>query len=172
MYRSPLAYHPDWLAINRQAWIKESPQEFAAHRWEEPSDGDRDTYEECIVAIEGAINASRKILELEDDWDNEGSVGYDRETWERATTFLRSLTRLAFDLFGMPLTFPAISPADDGSIDLYWDQGDCGLLVNFPADPNADATYFGRDENGFTTGGSVPVTARPNFLAAWLTTQR
>ena len=109
--RTAQAYHPDWLQINRQAWMGEAVPGIAPHTWEDVSPPDR-THQRRIFQIEQAVEDSRSILALQDDWDDEGSVGYRVDTWERATTFLRSLTRLAYDLFGLPLSVPMISPAD------------------------------------------------------------
>lgn len=89
-------------------------------------------------AIEEVITRSQSILDLQDDWDGEGSPGYSRETWERAIAFLRRLVKMA------DIPAPVISPAERGSIDLYWSTDDSSLLINFSPDDTFDA-YFGRN---------------------------
>src|SRR2546425_12031179 len=42
--------------------------------------------------LQAAIEDSRSILSLEDNWDHEGSPGgYSKSTWDRVTGFLNSL---------------------------------------------------------------------------------
>ena len=41
-----------------------------------------------ISYILDTVRESRRILEFEDDWDDEGSPAYSQSTWKRATDFL------------------------------------------------------------------------------------
>jgi len=124
----------------------------------------------AIVGILDAINRSRTILSLADDWDGEGAVGYSTATWERATLFLLRQAKLAADQFHVALEVPGISPADQGSIDLFWRAQDRRLLVNFPADEGAPATYYGENRKGDTISGHINTESARADLIAWLAT--
>lgn len=117
-------------------------------------------------AIETVIQDSEWIFRLQDDWDGEGSRGYSREIWKRATEFLHALAVEHWLSIA-----PSIAPAENGSIDLYWRLPDRTLLVNFS--PESDvASYFGRVVNGDdTTGGYVQGRRNRQQLVAWLTSK-
>jgi hypothetical protein len=119
--------------------------------------------------LENLISSSMWITELEDDWDDEGSQGYSRDTWERATKFLRKQVEVLKDDFCcIPVPFPQIAPADKGSIDLFWKLDDRQLLVNVPSDSSRLATYYGENANGESTSGKFSTSRRNFVLAAWL----
>src|SRR6266516_1433751 len=42
----------------------------------------------ALKPLEEAIEQSRRLLSLKDDWDGEGALGYNKVTWVRATDFL------------------------------------------------------------------------------------
>lgn len=98
-------------------------------------------------AIEGAIEASRSMLDLKADWDDSGARTIDISTWSRATTLLRDI---AIDV-GDVLPTPHISPCADGSIDLYWNTGEFTLLINVkPEGASAASDYYGERQDGTT----------------------
>src|SRR5271165_742010 len=79
--------------------------------------------------LKAEIEQASKMLELEDDWDGEGSQTYSRDTFNRAVAFL---TRHSEQLkpYGIRLPVPKIGPGPDGSIDLHWKRRSWELLVN------------------------------------------
>ena len=124
-----------------------------------------------VRAINDAIEDSRRILDLGEDWDDQGSPGYQESTWRRATGFLAEMARVARTTLGLPLPVPMISPAGGGSIDLYWRDEQRSLLVNIPSDPAELGTYYGQNDLGDTTAGQLnPASARIH-LVAWLAQQ-
>ena len=118
--------------------------------------------------IDAAIERSRFILSLREDWDDAGSAGYSIETWQRAVAFLRGHSDFTHRIFGFGLPAPAISPADTGSIDLYWRTIDKSLLINFPDAAAEPATYFGRLAKGGTISGQIAAGSLRPELVAWL----
>jgi hypothetical protein len=117
------------------------------------------------------INASRSMLELEDDWDGEGSPGYEEATWRRAVDFLvRNASRLNNE-YGLALQSPRIRKGPRGSIDLHWHVTDRELLVNIPAKQGLPADYYGDDGAG---GQQIKGTLDPEIqgyhLMLWLVT--
>ena len=118
-----------------------------------------------IDPIETEIEASREVLELEDNWDGEGSEGYTMVTWNAAVGLVRGLRHLA-SLFGQ-LPPPEIGPAEGGSLDLHWDLSTGSMLINVGAGANHPCTYFGQSVDGTTLAGKLELTDI-RFVAAWL----
>lgn len=116
------------------------------------------------------IKASRGIANLTDNWDGEGSPGYDEATVGRAARFLKGHW-VAARRSGLDIGFPRINPADSGSLDVYWSKDDRDLLVNFPS-ADGPATYFGRDAEGNTFAGEIAGNGIRSDLIAWLGQQK
>jgi hypothetical protein len=119
--------------------------------------------------IEEAIDRSKEILDYGDDFDGEGSPGYEAATWIRATELLRRMVRLYVETFGQPVPTPRVMPGPNGSIDIDWTLGDRVLLLNVPRDPNQHAGYFGKTETGITTKGKLDTGAKYEWVLLWLT---
>ena len=96
----------------------------------------------AVDRLERAIEESRRILDLHDDWDGDGSPGYAEPTWRQAVTILRRLSREA-----RHLPVPSIAPAEAGSVDLYWGKPRQDLLLNVPAQPDEPVAYYGTRGN-------------------------
>lgn len=125
----------------------------------------------ALRQIEDEIKASRYMLDLGDDWDDEGAPGYRRETWERATGFVRQAAREFAELTGRPAPAPRISHGPESSVDILWDVESRRLLVNVPDDPNRPADFYG--DNGparnVTVKGLFDPTSSQAWLLLWLT---
>lgn len=73
-----------------------------------------------------------EILELEENWDGEGSSSYKKTTVERAKTFLDALLERFLSLYKFDLELPHILPGIDGEIDLEWKSLSFQLLISIP----------------------------------------
>ncbi|MDI3287791.1 hypothetical protein [Polyangium sp. 15x6] len=84
-----------------------------------------------LAHIRKAIEAARCILDLEPDWDGEGSAAYDPVTFNAAVDFLAAQAGQAL---AAKVTIPApdIAPGPNGSIDLVWQEPKYRLLINVP----------------------------------------
>jgi hypothetical protein len=119
--------------------------------------------------IASAIRAARELAELGDDWDGEGSQGYSLNTWKRVKRFVLRQAALSESLLRATLPVPAINPADQASLDVFWQLSDRQLLVNFPADENAPITYYGQNSAGNNTiSGRTTGREHRLDLVAWL----
>jgi hypothetical protein len=116
-----------------------------------------------------AIRRSHKILALGDDWDDEGSPRYLETTWLRATSLLLRLAKTARAHWGISLDVPLISPAQGGSLDLYWRTRVLSLLINVPESADEPATYYGERVEGDTICGQLVLASPRPDLIAWLT---
>jgi len=111
-----------------------------------------------------SIEKSKYILELEDDWDDEGSPAYDKATWIRAIEFLYNYTKKIYDETGKIIDPPKISQGPEGSIDILWKTESYRLLINIPQDPKKPASYYGDDY----TDEHVKGAHNTNNITRWL----
>lgn len=124
--------------------------------------------------IDAAIQEAQTILELQDDWDGEGSPGYAESTLRRAIDFLLLNTSRAWECCGIRTQAPVIGPGPDGSIDIHWKTSTRKLLVNIPADSNKAATFYGDDRtsrDGATSNvieGCLDTAIDHLWLLMWL----
>jgi len=105
-----------------------------------------------LKELASAIEQSKYILNLGDNFDDMKSPGYDRETWLRATRFISGYAQWLFDVFNKKIETPKIYHAPEGGIDLYWENKRFNLLINIPAG-HAPATFYGDDYGVQVTEG-------------------
>lgn len=140
-------------------------------------------YEQCIdgahirprlpslAGIELAISASHKLVEMPENWDEEGAVQISRATWVLATNVLRVAARTALRRFGYTLPAPKIGPCSDGSIDLYWGKGaDFTLLINVKPGDGETSDYFGERLKTKVQGPLNPTQPNLEFLGLLVAT--
>jgi len=120
-------------------------------------------------SLEKAISDSRQLLELEDDWDGEGSLGYSENTLNKAIKFLEENAKNYFRSSGIWVTTPDICPGPNGSIDLLWKLLDRELLINIPVTENGLANYYGDDLGINTIKGKLDLTEKHEWILMWLT---
>jgi hypothetical protein len=118
--------------------------------------------------LAAAIRASRAILDLEDNWDDEGSPGYAEETWNRATKFIRYIARNYWRLNGVWVIPPRILPGPNGSIDIHWKTQKRELLINIPADEEIAVGYFGSGGPNDTIKGKLDIFSQNEWILMWL----
>jgi hypothetical protein len=126
-----------------------------------------------INSLLDSINKSRSLLELGDNWDGEGSVGYTEQTWIRARDFLM---RNAIRLYQSQKKFfdpPEIMAGPNGSMDLHWKTDARELLINVPARSEETISYYGDDraedtENAIR-GKNIESSPNTEWIFLWLT---
>jgi hypothetical protein len=111
--------------------------------------------------MRAAIEASKPLLDLGEDWDGAGSPPPSPEAWERAYRILVSRESLPV---------PRIMPGPDASFDLHWKTATRELLLSVPADWKAPVTYYGDDDGalGDRIEGSLGDRGMLNDLFEWL----
>ena len=123
-----------------------------------------------LKEIDKLIESSRKMLELEKDWDGEGAIPIAESTWQRAVDFLRGAASTLWRKYNLQLESPTIVPASDGSIDLHWKLSRRELLINVPSGQGQWADYYGDNKQGGNVVKGNLDTAAPNhWLFVWLT---
>ena len=121
--------------------------------------------------VREAIESSRTILDLEPD-DDQGEAGYSEETWNRAVEFVTKNAQWLWDSFGFVIDAPQILPGPDGSIDIHWDRPSFEMLINIPADPRAQAGFYGDDRGEIAIKGSMDPSRFNQGLLLWLARSR
>lgn len=116
-----------------------------------------------------AIETSRRILDLPDDWDGAGSPAFAEATWQRAADFLRRCATTLWGREGRAVPVPQILPGPDSSIDIHWQSSQRELLINIPSDNDAPITFYGDDYGRDKRKGQIEEGAPDPDLLAWLT---
>lgn len=112
---------------------------------------------------------SADILELDDDWDGEGSPAYSTATWQRAEAFLLGGAMRAWEQHGIVTPTPALLPGPEGSISLCWQLPDRYLLVSIHAQPEAPIRFYGDNGAGASSiRGDVQDAADNAWIFLWL----
>jgi hypothetical protein len=124
---------------------------------------------EPLADLLSAIDNSRSMLDLPDDWDDEGSPRIMEETWRRATDYLRRHAHLLYELNGSHIPIPRILPGPEGSVDLHWKTGRRELLANVPAAADQPATFYGDAFGTNSIKGRLDTEADDLGLFTWLT---
>lgn len=118
-------------------------------------------------AILAEIERSRGLLELQDDWDGEGSCAYSLEVWERATSLLKASAEAFIASGGKNPSVPIVWIGPHGSVDIFWRLTQCELLMNVPPDLKEPASFYGDGKDGQSTS-TVSGNLRNDEPAGWL----
>jgi len=95
--------------------------------------------------IANAIEESKYLLEIEADFDDEGSQGCQFSTWEKAINFLVKYSQWALKSFNYIIERPKIYDGPDSSVDILWKTESYRLLINFPQETTQPASFYGDD---------------------------
>ncbi len=122
-----------------------------------------------LASLAQTLDQSRELLELADDWDEQGSPGYQEATLKRARHVVWTNTLRLWEALKLSIDVPRVLPGPDGSIDIHWKHGQRQLFVNVPADGDKPATYYGDDRSQNVVKGSLDTSAQQEWLLLWLT---
>ena len=113
------------------------------------------------------IKASKDILNLSENWDENGALPISPLIYETATCFLQNYAFFVYKKYKALIEIPSINPVKNGSIDLEWHTRTVQLLVNIRDTQNA--YFYGDHYNNINSiKGSVSVQAVEPFFAAWM----
>jgi hypothetical protein len=122
----------------------------------------------ALTTLLQAIESSRELLNLPEDWDEAGSPPIEEATWRKATEFLKRHTGLLYAKYGIVLPTPRIAPGPDGSLDFHWKTGRRELLLNVPRG-DEPASFYGDSYGTNSIKGQLDVRAFDPGLFTWLT---
>ncbi len=118
-----------------------------------------------------AIERSRFMLELPDNWDDEGSPGYREDVWHRAVALLLDTSLSYWRKNQEAPPFPRLGKGPLGSIALHWRTASRELLLNVPAATDSPLSFFGDglDNKAIQLEGTKPISDGETWLLEWLT---
>lgn len=120
-------------------------------------------YDECFLEINTELSYLEKsfidseyIIQLEDNWDDEGASKYDLQTWYKSLNFVNNYANTLFLDFNKKIIPPKIYHGPSGSIDILFETENYTLLINI-LKKGIYAEYFGKDKLNNTTKGTITV---------------
>jgi len=122
-----------------------------------------------LASLAQTLDQSSELLELADDWDEQGSPRYHESTLQRARQFVWTNTLRLWEALELSIDVPRILPGPDASIDVHWKHGQRQLFVNVPVDDDKPATYYGDDRSRNVVKGSLDTSAQQEWLLLWVT---
>jgi hypothetical protein len=115
-------------------------------------------------ALESAIERSRWMLDLQENWDEEGSPPIAEATWDVAASFLRRQAEIYWRHHVAVIPVPHIAPGSDGSIDIHWKTDRFELLVNIYQGPDFTAGFYGEDCGRSKIKGKLDPVSKSAYL--------
>lgn len=119
-------------------------------------------------ALEATLEDSRSMLELPQNWDDDGAEKIQEETWGRAADFLRATARRVSEAGRLIFPIPNLNPCPDGSIDLHWKNELFELLLNIPPVSRGAGDFYGESRDGLTIKGSFKPEIHHQGIVCWL----
>jgi hypothetical protein len=117
--------------------------------------------------LRNIVEKSRWMLDLQDDWDDEGSPAYSESTWRRAVTFLLKNALALWQEQQVLITKPAIHNGPEGSIDIHWGSDNRKLLINIPTNTDEPTNFYGYDLTGIEIRGTLNLSDSNKWLLLW-----
>lgn len=120
--------------------------------WEEIVSNAVENYIHALISRESSskleelkleIEESKKILDLEKNWDGEGSIGYKEKTWNKMKAFLMKLAENYSKKYEFLIHTPFLNPGSNGAIDLHWQTNKFELLLSIPESDEVPINYYG-----------------------------
>ena len=105
--------------------------------------------------ITEAIKKSEYIYSLKDDWDDNGSPGYNKKTWDRAVDFIAYYAYQIYDTESVIVDKPLIYEGPQGSIDIIWENENHRVGINVPSDERIPVSFYGDDRNKDSEKGTI-----------------
>jgi hypothetical protein len=102
--------------------------------------------------LESILLEGKYILELNDDWDEEGSVGYTIESWKAAAQFIINFNKWLKGVFLEVFYLPKMSHGPKGTIDVIWHEDNFRLFVNIDYANNKGTFYSDTQQKQFSEG--------------------
>ena len=97
--------------------------------------------------IANSIKNSFSLIDLKDDWDENGALGFNSLTYLNAISFLIRYSESIIDDYEIAIQAPEINLTRNSSIDLEWRTKNQILLINITntIDNRFEIHYYGED---------------------------
>ena len=93
-----------------------------------------------------SIKKSEYILDLEDDFDDNGSQKYAKSTWLSSIEFLINYSNSLYDTFNVIIEKPKIYNGPNSSIDILWENEKYTFLININKN-GLDASFYAENNS-------------------------
>ena len=118
--------------------------------------------------IESSINDAHSILNLVDNWDDDGAYKVPKNVYNNAILFLKRYALFILNDLKIIISAPEINPVKDGSIDLEWHTPNARMLIN--VNNTGKIGYYGDNFNDLNSiKGKIAGESVQTFLAVWMT---
>jgi hypothetical protein len=88
------------------------------------------------------------MLDLADDWDGEGTPGYEEATWRRAVGIVVNSATAFVEVHPDEIPpVPTFMPGEDGSVDILWDTENRRLMMIVPPSDEGPPALHGFDRS-------------------------
>ena len=121
-------------------------------------------------ALDVEIKNSRYILDLKENWDDEGAPAYKESVLNRAISFLKTHANAFYKIFSEPILAPKIWHGPHGSIDLCWmaRASKIALAITIPEAITDAVEYYGDRSETDKVEGALNETDLSLWLFFWL----
>ncbi len=124
---------------------------------------------EIYKSLKNEIARSKNhILNLKDNWNGEGSKGFNIEIWRFASDFLIKLFYKFYNEYTLFLEIPTILPVGDLSIDIHWKTDEMELTINFSEEYINFPSFYGKDNEGNEIQGILEIEKIHLMIFPWL----
>ena len=117
------------------------------------------------------IEEARIILEYEDDWDDEGAIATEIDTFEKAVNFLVDYSTFVYKNYAVILKEPYIDILRDGSVSVHFEAArNTQLLIVFKKEENELAYFYAEQGDRKIPFKSAIIPGEPvdETLASWM----
>lgn len=122
-----------------------------------------------LLSIKDAIIESQSILQLVNDWDEDGAIATNSKTYFRTINFLLDYSNFIYNQYNHIIEAPEINIVRDGSIDLEWRNNESILLINFKKVNSLDIHFYSEDFLNSTIFKGILTKKELNIdLAHWM----
>jgi len=113
------------------------------------------------------IYDSKRFINLKDNWDGLGSIGYKLETWIKMKEFLIRMAQEFYYISSLTLPTPYINLGKSGAFDLHWKTKKFELLVRIPEENEVPISFYGDNYKEIKIRGTLEIT-KLDALIEWI----
>lgn len=120
--------------------------------------------------IADQIEEAKEVLDYEFDWDDNGAIPTDADTFGKAAFFVKDYALYLFQMHSVVLTSPYIDILKDGAVSVHWETPNAQFLIVFKRDNDNLAYYFAKHKDNKIPFKSAIELGKPvdEFLALWM----
>lgn len=143
----------DWQTIKKATWIKpELDEQTSQSNTLVINDDISLKIPTGNKELESVFIEGKYILDMKDDWDDEGAIGYTSESWRAAAHFIINFNRWLKGIFSGSLHLPKMHHGPKGTIDVIWNEDNFRLFINIDFNNKKGTFYSDTPKKQFSEG--------------------